>query len=92
MKTSRWIVWLSLSILFLTTSCLDLLDFDPMAAKNVEIKEVKKGSRVEVLAEPEPGFTFSHWLQDGEIVSMEETYSFIMPGDDISLVAVFTKN
>jgi hypothetical protein len=70
---------------------MDIFDFDQIEGRNVEIKDLIEGSTVEVLAEAKPGFVFSHWLQNGEIVSMVENYVFVMPGSDIKLVAVFTK-
>lgn len=85
---------LCLSLMFLTTSCdIDLMDMEEVTTRvqSVSSKELKEGSRVEVLAEPEAGFTFSHWLKDGEMVSREQKYTFTMPARDISLVAVFTR-
>lgn len=85
---------LCLSLMVLTTSCgIDLIDMEEVTTQtqSVETKELKEGSRVEVLAEPESGFEFSHWLKDGDIVSRDQSYTFTMQARDISLVAVFTK-
>lgn len=37
-------------------------------------------------------YDFVHWLQNGEIVSPESPYSFVMPDEDVEITAVFELN
>lgn len=50
-----------------------------------------QGSSLTLVAEPNPGFSFSHWKEDGVVIEGTQELSYIMPGKDVSLVAVFTK-
>lgn len=75
----------------LMTSCLDLGLSDEMPQDSFDLKEIPEGTRVEVSAEPKPGFDFSHWAIGNEIASYNATYVFTMPARDISLTAHFTR-
>jgi hypothetical protein len=73
------------------TSCLDLGLSDERPQESIELKEIPEGTRVEVSAEPRPGFNFSHWAIGNEIASYDLTYVFNMPPRDISLTAHFIR-
>ena len=47
------------------------------------------GGEVTVVATPFDGYVFVKWLRDGVKVSEEEEYTFTMPDEPVSLVAVF---
>jgi hypothetical protein len=91
MKTNQQtIIWCALLLLTMT-SCWEMLGYDELSAKDLRIEKVEEGKSVTVEAEPEPGFEFSHWLKDGEIVSTNQTFTFSMPAKDLTLKAVFTR-
>lgn len=54
--------------------------------------DVLAGKLVTLIAEPFEGFSFSHWVMDGEFLSEENNYSFNMPDRDINITGHFTKN
>ena len=54
--------------------------------------DVIAGKLVTLTAEAFEGFRFSHWSQDGELLSQENNYSFEMPDKDIFITGHFTKN
>lgn len=47
------------------------------------------GDIVTVNAVPDDAYYFLYWMQDSEIVSLDEKYTLIMPNNDISLTAFF---
>lgn len=47
------------------------------------------GQTVTVTAEPFSNFVFVHWTQNGEVVSTQPVYEFIMPDEPVELVAHF---
>ncbi len=65
------------------------LEADPQEGGEV-IGEGEYSSETEVIVEAEPvqGYSFREWKEDGETVSQEKTYEFIME-EDRDLVAVF---
>ncbi|TVQ93945.1 MAG: T9SS C-terminal target domain-containing protein [Bacteroidetes bacterium] len=48
-----------------------------------------EGQKVTVEGWPKAGYYFHNWLQGGEIISWRQEYSFIMPGNELSLTAFF---
>ncbi len=50
------------------------------------------GDSVDVSAEAAEGYTFDSWTVDGEEVSTNESFSYIMPDADTTLVANFTED
>lgn len=91
MRLRRVILVMFILPMLLMTSCMEMGMFDEMPSQRIEIKEIDPGTKVEVIAEPRPGFEFSHWSIDGEIVSQKEVYTFNMPKRDIALVANFSR-
>lgn len=64
-------------------------------AKNIEnagviygMNEYQLGETAELKAVAHSGYVFSAWTEDGQVVSEEETYSFVVEGSR-SLIAVF---
>ncbi len=52
--------------------------------------EFAEGQQVTLTAQPEQGYVFARWEDnEGNTLSTESPYSFIMPGDDIGITAVF---
>ena len=52
------------------------------------------GAQVEVRADDAEGFDFVHWTfgtSGGELVSVEENFSYVMPAKNVTLVATFHK-
>jgi hypothetical protein len=47
------------------------------------------GQKARVYAEPGSGFYFYYWLHNEEVVSRDQHYEFIMPGNDYELTAFF---
>jgi len=47
------------------------------------------GEAVELIAIPAEGYTFEHWMFGDEIVSQDSIYVFIMPNNNMELIAVF---
>lgn len=75
----------------LMSSCLDLGLSEEMPQSSFDLKEIPRGTRVEVNAEPRQGFKFSHWAIGNEIASYNATYIFTMPARNITLTAHFTR-
>lgn len=50
------------------------------------------GEEIVVKAIPGSEFYFKGWFENDELISKEETYSFIMPSNDYSLVAKFDES
>jgi hypothetical protein len=92
MRKKKIILFLSIVLLANLTSCVEFGFLEDMEyAQNIDVQEIKVGTRVEVVAEPNPGFEFSHWSQNGEIVSNKELYVFTMPDREINLTANFSR-
>lgn len=92
MRKKKIILFLSIVLLTHLTSCVEFGFLEDMEyAQNIDVKEIKVGTQVEVLAEPNPGFEFSHWSLNGEIVSSKESYIFTMPDREINLTANFSR-
>lgn len=51
--------------------------------------QVGVGQTVDCYASENAYYEFVHWLQNGEIVSTDNQYTFVMPDEDVELVAVF---
>ena len=54
--------------------------------------QVGVGQTVSCRAGENRYYVFVHWLQNGEIVSTESRYSFVMPDENVEMVAVFELN
>jgi hypothetical protein len=48
-------------------------------------------SLVTISCQPDSGYIFSHWTNNGETVATTNEYAFIMPTQDVHLVAQLTK-
>ena len=77
---------------------------DPAAAYTVTLTSAPDGhatfvgdgaylnnSEVTILCQPEAGYAFSHWTQNGTTVASTAQYSFTMPCENIHLVAHLVK-
>ncbi|WP_295730731.1 chitobiase/beta-hexosaminidase C-terminal domain-containing protein [uncultured Muribaculum sp.] len=51
--------------------------------------QVGVGQTVSCYANENKYYDFVHWLKNGEIVSTESNYSFVMPDENVEIVAVF---
>ncbi|MFD2202919.1 InlB B-repeat-containing protein [Shivajiella indica] len=92
MRKKNLVLIFFMLILLQLTSCVEFGFLDEgKYSQNIEIHEIEVGSKVELVAEPNPGFVFSHWARNGEIVSNKETYVFTMPDKEINLTANFTR-
>ena len=92
MRNKNVILILSILILTQFTSCVEFGFLEDVNySQNIDVQEIKPGAKVEIVAEPNPGFVFSHWSQNGEIVSNKENYIFTMPDRDINLTANFSR-
>lgn len=47
------------------------------------------GQKVSIYAEPNTGYYFHHWLNDGEVISDHQRFEFIMPDAEYQLTAFF---
>ncbi len=47
------------------------------------------GQKVSVRAEPKTGYYFHYWSHQGQFLSNEKDYSFIMPDEDYLVIALF---
>ena len=47
------------------------------------------GESVTVIADPSPGYDFICWVSDGDTVSYDSEYTFVMPNHNVSLSAHF---
>lgn len=92
MRGVKWSRGLLLSLSILMTSCMDMDITQSVNIQQIELKELKVGTKIELIAEPKPGFKFSHWSIGGEIVGKEETYVLIMPEENVSLQANFIRD
>lgn len=52
--------------------------------------EYQADEEVTVTAIPHEGYTFSAWLENGEEVSVNSVYSFVMPSRNVNLSATFS--
>jgi hypothetical protein len=92
MRKKKVVLFLSILLLIHLTSCVEFGFLEDMNySQNIDVQEIKVGTRVQIVAEPNPGFVFSHWSQNGEIVSTKENYVFTMPDRDINLTANFSR-
>ena len=91
MRSLKWSRGLIMLAAIIMTSCMDMGLSEGPHVQQVEIKEFKVGTRIELVAEPRPGFRFSHWSIGGEIVGQEEVFVLIMPNRDVNLQANFVR-
>lgn len=54
--------------------------------------QVGVGQTVSCYANESNYYDFVHWLKNGEIVSTESYFSFVMPDEDVEMIAVFELN
>lgn len=54
-------------------------------------KEYSPGDTVHLVAEPNPGWEFTHWTVNGDSTWGNIEYIFTMPVKDIDVVANFTR-
>ena len=54
--------------------------------------QVAVGQSVSCYANENRFYDFVHWLRNGEVVSTESDYTFIMPDEDVEMTAVFELN
>jgi chitodextrinase len=54
-----------------------------------EAYEIKSNNFVQLVAEPNFGYVFSHWIVDGVIASENIVYEFLMPNKDILISATY---
>lgn len=54
--------------------------------------QVGVGQTVSCYADESKYYDFVHWLQNGEVVSTDNSFSFVMPDEDVEMVAVFETN
>lgn len=55
-------------------------------------RQVGVGQQVSCYANENRYYDFVHWLKNGEIVSTESRFSFVMPDEDVEMTAVFEFN
>ncbi|MDR4988303.1 MAG: T9SS type A sorting domain-containing protein [Bacteroidales bacterium] len=72
------------------TWVLTLESFPPGAGVLIGAGEFEEGTDVNVLAEANEGFAFTHWSMNDEEISTEAAFVFNMPGEDVTLTANFT--
>lgn len=59
---------------------------------NTGASQVAVGQSVSCYANENRYYDFVHWLRNGEVVSTESDYTFIMPDEDVEMTAVFELN
>jgi hypothetical protein len=47
------------------------------------------GEIIDVIAIPNEGYVFEHWMFGGDIISEDSIYIFVMPANNMELIAVF---
>lgn len=54
--------------------------------------EILAGSKTHLYAYPATGYEFKEWTCDGQVLSTEQNFLFVMPAKDVTVTAVFVFN
>lgn len=54
--------------------------------------EILAGSKTHLYAYPNTGYEFKEWICDGQVISTEQNFLFVMPAKDATVTAVFVFN
>jgi hypothetical protein len=87
------VIFLFFVVLFTFFNSCSTNEFDEPKTDKYEFEthEIEKGKVVTLISEPNEGWKFDYWEMDGENVSENEEFTFIMPGKDVVIIARFIK-